>query len=817
MLQNYLVAAIRNLFRNRAYAGINICGLALGFASVILIALFVRDEHSYDRQVPGHELIYRVMATIDLPGRPTMRVAVTASNIAAALKLDFPEVAAATRLAPSQVVIRQGEVRHLVVVHWADPNFFQLFPMKVLSGNLAEALSRPDSIVLTEQLARRFFGDAEAVGKTVDFNGHAMRVAATIADLPSNTHMKVEVFAPGIASFSALTALDAMGQQAGALRPDSVYTYVQLRPNGNIAALEANLRGFINRHVTGEVNGVPLTRAYTFSLTPLTDIHLQPPSLGDMKPPGDTRTLHAMIAIGLVILIVASSNFVSMMTARSARRAIEVGVRKVAGATRSQIIVQFLGESMLYVALALLMAIVSVQLILPAFNAFLQRDIVFDYVRDPALGGGLLLTLLIVGAAAGAYPAFVLSLFRPGMVLKGITSSPANSGHLRQALVIFQFGTLIALIVATITVYRQTQYAMEDRLHLPADQIYVGTSGCPAAFREAVAQLSGVRAASCASDSALSMGRLGTVVDAQNGGKVSFRIAPVDSDFFKLFSVTPLAGRLFSQARGEDTLLRDGSANAANPSIILNESGAKALGFASPEAAVNQVRRWARIQRNGYEFRAIDSAPSQIIGVVPDFSVGSVREVIEPTVYYIDPSLYRPLVVKLDGAAIPETMNAMKKLWSQHEPTRALEGMFLSQHINELYADIQRQSSIFSAFSVVALVIASLGLLGLAVFTAERRTREIGLRKVMGASRWDILRFLGWQFTRPVLWANLVAWPAAYLFMRRWLEGFAYHVDLSPWVFIAASALALVIALVTVSGHALLVARAKPAEALRYE
>jgi putative ABC transport system permease protein len=249
---------------------------------------------------------------------------------------------------------------------------------------------------------------------------------------------------------------------------------------------------------------------------------------------------------------------------------------------------------------------------------------------------------------------------------------------------------------------------------------------------------------------------------------------------------------------------------------VINESGLRALGYASPQAAVNQYRRWSRIVLKGPGARLSDSQGSQIIGVVPDFSVGSVKDAIEPTAYYIEPSQFWISVLKVDGHAIPETMRAITALWEQTQKT-PFDGLFLSQRVNELYADIQRQSAIFSVFAGVAVVIASLGLLGLAVFTAERRTREIGLRKVMGASRWDILRLLGWQFAQPVLWANLVAWPTAYLVMRRWLEGFAYHVDLNPLVFLAASALALIIALATVSGHALLVARTKPIEALRYE
>ncbi|MFL6600905.1 MAG: ABC transporter permease [Steroidobacteraceae bacterium] len=818
MLRNYLAAALRNLFRNGAYAIINIFGLALGFAAIILIALYVRDEYSYDRFFPDHDRVYRLMETVSPPGESPLRIAVTASNIAPAMKLDFPEVEAATRLAAKGVVLRQGSIVASAQVYWADPNFFRIFPMKVVAGNLDEALNRPDGLVLTRKTARRYFGRDDVMGKALEMDRkYTMHVAAVIEDLPSNTHLDAEVFAPGIAKFSALSLLDARDADPNALRSESVYTYVRLRPGAKVARVAAGMKDFALRHVSGKIDGVSVAKVYAFSLVPLTDVHLQPNSIADMKPPGDVRTLQTMIGIAGLILFVAGSNFVSMMTARAAGRAVEVGVRKAEGASRGQIIAQFLGECLFYTALALMFAIFAVQLVLPALNGFLQRDIAFDYLRDPVLAAAILTVWLVTGLAAGAYAAFVLSMFRPGTVLKGVVFLPGGSGRLRQALVIFQFGTLIALIVSTITIQHQTQYAMQERLRLPTEQIYLAQSGCPASFRDEVARIRGVIAASCASGAALSYDRSTLLFDTPNGGKISLKSAPVDYGFFELFGIKPIAGRLFSQDRGEDDLLRANPHGELNPSIVLNESGLRALGYASAQSAINEYRRWNRLMlKDGSSAQVTDSQSSQIIGVVPDFSVGSVRDVTEPTGYYIDPSRYWISVLKLDGHAMPETMRAVKALWEQTQDS-PLDGLFLSQRVNELYADIQRQAAIFSVFAAVAIVIASLGLLGLAVFTAERRTREIGLRKVMGASRWDILRLLGWQFAQPVLWANVIAWPSAYLLMRHWLEGFAYHVDLNPLAFLAASALALLIALATVSGHALLVARTRPVVALRYE
>jgi putative ABC transport system permease protein len=823
VLSNYLAAALRNLLRNRAYATINICGLALGFAAVLLIALYVREEYSFDRFFPDSERIYRVVETAQLPGAAPVRIGVTSSNIGAAMRLDLPEVELVTRFTGATVVLRRAGVESSNNVLWADPNFFDVLPMKVVAGKLEGALSRPDAMVLTRTLARRLFSSENVVGQAIELDGeHVMHVTAVIEDLPANTHLSIEILLPGMASFSTLTGYDAEVSAPGALRSENTFTYVKLRRGANAAAVNEAMRGFAKRHLAGEFAGMPLANAYSFSLVPLTHIHLDERAVADMKPAGDPRTLEAVIAIAALILVVAGSNFVSMMTARAARRAVEVGVRKSVGATRSQIIAQFLGESLFYAALALALAMFVVELALPPFNAFVQREITFNYLRDPLLGTAIVVVWLLTGVVASLYPALVLSMFQPSSVLKGAVFLPGGSGRWRQALVVFQFGTLIALIVATLTINRQTQYAIEERLRLPTQQILLAPMGCPAAFRDAVAGVRGVLAASCSSGSALSLDRYGTAFTAPNGTNVSFRTAPLEQGFLELFSVKPSAGRLFRKDRGEDNLLEDDPKSTLNPAIVINESGARALGYSSPQAAVSQSRSWTRVRLDGQRVIFSEATSSQIVGVVPDFSVGSIRDLIEPTVYYIDPGMVSWLVLKLDGRAIPDTLRAVKTLWGQQNwlQQRApgpFDGIFLDQYVNSLYADIQRQSTIFSVFCAVAVAIGALGLLGLAVFTAERRTREIGLRKVMGASRWDILRFLGWQFARPVLLANLLAWPLAYLLMQRWLEGFAYHIALSPLVFLGASVMALVIALVTVSGHAVLVARARPTEALRYE
>jgi putative ABC transport system permease protein len=823
MLGNYLAAAVRNLLRDRAYTLINLFGLSLGFVAAILIALYVRDEYSYDQFFPEHARTYRLTEIVEVPGRGPLPLTVSSSVDARAMKLTFPEIEEATRLqGTSARLFRAGDSTGAapLAAYWADPNFFQLFPMRVIDGTLAGALSRPDGVVLTRTFARTLFGRENVAGEPVRVGRDTnMRVTAVVEDLPSNTHLNIDVVLPGIASTSALTQEDAQQARPGALRAENVHTYIRLRPGADIEKVRARLRAFADSHVPGEINGMRIAQAYTFYLTPITEIHLQPRGTGDMKPPSDPRIVHAMIGIAVLILVVACGNFVSMMTARAARRAVEVGVRKTVGATRRQIMIQFMGECLFYAVLALIPALIAVELLLPSFNGFLQRTIAFDYGRDPELALGLLALVLVTGLAAGAYPALYLSRFQPTAVLKGTSLLP-NSSRVRQALVVFQFATLIGLLVATFTVNSQMRYAIQERLHLPTSQIYIGSGAgnCQAAFAESVRGLEGVRAASCAGGSALTFGHYTAILSPPPGGEtVAARAAPVDFAFFDLFGIKPVAGRLLSADYGQDGVLLSDPAASENPTLVINESAARNLGFASPADAVGKFWPWQRVGMVDGQPKLMEKSSSEIVGVVPDFSIGSVRDAVSPVAYYVDPAAMKYLVLKLDGGMIQKGLESVQSLYTKQQPNSRFDGTFLDQYMNQLYLDITTQSQIFTVFASVAMVLAALGLLGLAIFTAERRTKEIGLRKVMGARRADILVFLGWQFTRPVLWANLVAWPCAWLLLRRWLQGFVYHIDLDPMMFVGAGVLALFIALATVASHALLVARAKPVEALRYE
>lgn len=823
MLRNYLSAALRNLLRNRLYAAINIAGLAVGFSAALLIGLYVRHEYAFDRFWPEYARTYRVMETVSLPSQPPIHTLHTFAHIGAALKADFPEIEAVSRLVGGAPLLRRGEIETRGEAYWADPNFFSLFPMTVVAGTLDGALSRPDAIVVTRKLARQFFGRDDVAGETIEWlraqpqgtDVQVLHVAAVVEDMPSNTNMQVDAFLSGVSAVSRLTQLDSMSFTAGG---ENVATFIHLKPGADIAAVNGAMEGFAQKHLPGELGGIPLAKIFKLSLEAIGDIHFL-----DIRLPennyslADEKILQAMSAIALLILAVVGCNFVGMMTARAAGRAVEVGVRKVSGAIPRQLIAQFLAECLAYVALALLVALAAVSIVLPAFGGFLRQTVTLDLFSNPGLGGAVIGVAVLLGLLSGTYPALGLARFRPGVVLKGNAKASDRSERLRQALVIFQFVTFIGLIAATLTVHRQAQYAINDRLRLPGDQIYIlNTTSCPQAFKDAVARLQAVRDVSCASTSALSLGHNGTTMTAADGTEVIFKLAQVEPAFFQAFEISPLAGRLFARDRGGDMLLQAAPGSPSNPALILNETGVRALGYATPEEAVGQAQRWTRKGPRD-EIKDARRASSEIVGVVPDFSLGNVRDAVEPTAYVVDPAWMEFMVLRLDGTAIPETMQAINTLWAAHGNLRAPEGAFLSRYVEAFYADLRQQSTLFVIFSSVALSTAVLGLFGLAAFTAAQRTREIGIRKAMGATRGDILRLLMWQFTRPVLWANLVAWPVSFFVMQRWLEGFAYHVDLSVWTFLAASGLALVIAVATVIGHALLVARAQPVTALRYE
>jgi len=803
MLRNYLVTALRNLERNRLYAAISILGLAVAFAAAMLVGLYVRDEYSFEHFISGYQRVYRLEMEKVMPGQKPQPMGGAVSTAAASIALDFPEVEGAVRLALSSQWVGQGEAKSWERVAWTDPDFFKVMPFPVLAGDPVAALHDPDGLVLTRQAARKFFGEDAPIGRTLlvqEVHGadsgsppHPMVVRAVLKDIPSATHLEqFKIYASGRAPWSRLT------RQEG---PLSIWdTYVRLPPGVPADRVAAGLPAFAARHYADHMD-------WRFRLEPLKDLHLTP----------ETRAVDAGIAaVGALILVVAAINFVTLMTAYATRRAVEIGVRKVAGARRSQLIIQFLGETLIQVLLAVVIGVAIVELALPLANAFLRRTITFDWFDDPTLAAAILGVALLTTLIAGLYPALVLSGFRPAIALKGKGGQASGPGRVRQGLVVVQFAVLICLTIVGVTIWRQTSFTIDNLKQLNVDQI-VYFVDCDRPFQQELAKLPGVTGVSCISEPAADSSPFKTFVSDPARGAIGIGAAAAGVGFFEMHGLQPLAGRFFSNDHGEDMVLdRAGAAPESQPSVVLNESGARQLGFKSPRDAVGRIISWKRTPAasptaNGAPFRS-----SQIIGVVKDFALQSMKHRIEPTMYFVDPA-QGILFAKLKKQTMPQTLSAIDGLYRRLGHARPLEREFLSTTRLYVYRDEEVQGAIVGGCAGLAIIIASFGLFAMAAFTAERRTKEIGVRKAMGAGAPDVVRLLLWQFTRPVLWANLLAWPLAFWAADRWLQGFAYRVSLPPWLFLSASALAMLIALATVGAQAWLAARDTPASALRYE
>ncbi|GFE80569.1 ABC transporter permease [Steroidobacter agaridevorans] len=816
MWRNYLSAALRNLSRNRLYAAINIVGLAIGLAAGIFAGLYVREELSYERFIPGHESIYRVSMTRQVPGAPAAAFSTAYHRVSEWLESDFPEIQASSRLWIVRTAVRHGEFEAQQSVGFADRDFFRVFALPAIAGDLATALSTPDGIVLTRQAARKYFGEDMPIGKTLELDRSAvMRVTAVIEDLPSNTHLNFTVIASNARLLQELQPLPEFN-----VRKFEAHTYFSLDPATSLQSLRERMTGLIDRH-----QKFPPGIQLQVDVLPIDDIHLKSSAQFPLEPPGDLKTVYAIAAVGILIVLIAGINFVNLMTSRASQRAVEVGVRKAAGASRRDLVLQFIGESLIHVTIAMLVAVAAVELLMPYFNALLDRSlsgdptatIQFEYWRDPMLALALVAAVLIIGLAAGFYPAMVLSAFRPIDTLKtGIVRS-AGSFTVRQLLVVLQFGVLVLLILATAVIHRQTQFALNEGLRIDRNQVLLVSfrdARTRQGFQEALREVAGVEAVTSSHTAPTNRGTIQLTAERAGGSPAALQFTPVDFNFHEFYGLQPLAGRLFSRERGTDAVPANATSavasgdGAAQLALIVNEATVRTLGFATPDAAVGQIlkiKEWS------------PDLQYSIVGVIPDFPVDSIRVAVQPTVYFVDQNRLSMISARLNGRAIPETLTQINRLWQRIGEPRPIESQFLDEYYGLLYTDVRQQARLFNGFTVIALIIASLGLFGLSVFSAQQRTKEVGIRKAMGAGTQEIMRLLLWQFLRPVLIAIVLALPLGAWLMQRWLSGFAQRASIEAWLLIAAGAVVVLIGALTVAAHVILVARWRPAAALRYE
>ncbi|MFS2108426.1 ABC transporter permease [Sphingomonas sp. Sphisp140] len=831
MWRNYLTVGLRALAKNRTYAFINLFGLAIGLAACLLILLYVQYERSYDRWLPDSDRTYQLQVyyqsktngdKYDNQGAPYVTKA--------ALLKDFPQIESATYTGgPRITLLKDGQATEVEDGRLVDSAFLDTIALPMVQGD-NKALSAPGTVALSEAEATRLFGTTSVVGRTLTLlvagKKADYRITGVFKDLPKNSHMTARLLAR--ADFPSLFPgddgyLTSWGWTSG-------YVYVKLRPGVDVKTINAQMPAWEKRNIPDEnFNGNRYNAGdeRTFKLVAAPDIHLGIASNTGMTPGNDVQTITTFAVIALLILAMACINFTNLATARASQRAREVALRKVLGATRRQLMTQFLGESVLLATIAMLLALAVVEIVLPWFGNFLDADLQLRYFGHDGLFLPMIALVLLVGAAGGLYPAFYLSRFQPARVLKANKSAAdaEGSGHLRSALVVIQFAVSIGLIICTAVVWSQNIYARTvDPGYKRAGLLQLQGIGSKTlepqadALTREIAKVPGVESAGRTMIGVIT-GQTSTtsVVVPGRADPVDLGIYSVDAGFFPTMGIRTMAGRVFDERAADDMTTprpEDAAAERAlvarGAHVVLNAAGVKRLGFKTAQEAIGKTIRYGVKEEYGGMMNLT------IIGVVADARFRTVRTAIEPTMFLLDKHNVNWLVARFHGDPRP-VREGIERVWRRHAPDVPFDAILADEVIAKAYERLDARAQMFGMFAVLAVVIGCLGLFGLAAFTAERRTKEIGIRKVLGARTIDIARLLVWQFTRPVVLANIIAWPVAWWLMREFLNAYDARIALTPVPFIAASLLALAIAVLTIGAHAFRVARTNPVHALRYE
>ncbi len=829
MWRNYLTVGLRALTRNKTYAFINIFGLGLGLAACLMLMIYVRYETSYDRWLADADRIYQVQSISTSPdnGGPVAQQG-THGVITESLAKDFPQIEAIARIEGFTPVLLQDGQPTLAEMHLTEPSFFEILPLPFLRGERRTALRGMDSLVLSRTEAMNRFGSIDIIGRMVTAirggEQYSLRVTGVFEDIPRNSHM----------NFSMIGRISEQEKADCGWSCINGNVYLKLRPGADPTAINSQLQAWERRNIPPEnVGGRQVSEGDLFDwrLVNIRDVHLSGAE-GELERPGnDRRTITTFAIVALLILFMASINFINLATARASQRAREVALRKVLGARRNQLVVQFLAESLLITGVAMLVALALVELGLPFLSDFLNSDLRVAYFGRDGLVAPITILFLAVGLAGGLYPALYLSRYRPAAVLKANQSSaePTGTGRLRSVLVVGQFAVSIGLIICTIVVYAQTRYAQTTDLGFEREGLLQVENMNRASvipqteslIRE-ISRLEGVESAAGTSITVATGNTTNTNVQVPGRSDLlligNYGVHP---DFFRTMRVRLLAGRILSRRYANDNLwFPYEPEEAVEPAmralverggnIVVNRLAAEQMGFADPQSAIGKTVRL------GIFPEAVGMLPATIVGVVENSRFRSIRESVEPEMFF-DRGIYRSLVVRFRSSDPQAVRENVERIWRQRVPDVPFDGEFADDQLAELYATDAARGRTFAGFAALAVVIACLGLFGLAAFTAERRTREIGIRKVFGARSRDIVHLLAWQFSKPVIIANLIAWPVAWWVMRDWLNSFDARIDLGPAPFLIAGLIALAIAIGTVSGHALRISRTNPINALRYE
>jgi putative ABC transport system permease protein len=804
MFRNYLATALNNIVRHKLYSFINIVGLAVGLACAIFIALYLRDELSYDKWIPDSQNIYRIEETFYFPDGPPEFFDQTSFPATIAMQAEIPEVVEHTHLIPERMTAQVGDRLFPASVDAVDPNFFRMIKLPLVKGDPATVLAQPESIVLSQATARKFFGSADPLGKTVTLGGsHPLTVAGVLRDLPHNTHLVADLVIPNTSKADTFS-LEA---RKGWFHSNG-WGYVRLSPGADPNTVLAKLKPILDKELdVKQLTDVkmPGSQLLHLHLTPFRDVHLAP--RGETEA-GNWTKIYGFGAIAGMILLIACFNFTNLATARAMIRAREISLRKVMGAKRRQLIAQFLGESVLMALIALVFALATVEILLPAYDSLLARPITFHYLGDWPLTLAFVAIAIGAGLFGGIYPAFVLSGFRPAAILGTSAAGIGGSGFLRTSLVVLQFAVAIGLGIATIVEFAQIRFDRQIDLGFNRHNLVVIspsrnlTPGTLTSMAQALAADPAI--ARVAQSDMVPLDGGGAAAPARlPGGAQTFtvRAVDVDPDFLSVYGMKLLAGRNLSRARGEDVVEDIPPKTAVN--ALINATAARQFGYTATTAVGHSI------------LFGPNNARLTIVGVVGDVNFDGFHKSMQPFIY-----LYGPvniLSVRIKPDAVPAGIAAIDRIWHQFVPTVVIRRHFQDESFDKQFTADDQESAIFGLFVGIAIFIACLGLFGLTAFIAERRTREIGIRKVFGADTRAVVWMLLWQFSIPVLIANVIAWPIAWYYLHGWLQGFAYRIPLSPFYFLGSGAIAMLIAWVTVFVHAHRVASANPIHALRYE
>jgi putative ABC transport system permease protein len=802
MFKNYIKVAYRNIIKQKAYSVINILGLALGLAACILVGLYIWQDMHYDDFHENGDHIYRIYTSTKTP-QGGYKLAQTPALVAPTITNNYPEIQSISRVyfPDKDLIISEDKKFYEEELIFADDSFFDIFSYSFRQGSPQTALIEKNSIVITNSIAEKYFGSSDPIGKSLNFNNSIeLKITGVIEEAPANSHFTFNM----VATYSTLVDmpagiyLDQWGATFGS------YTYVMINPETNPVEFGKKISPFLNKEMK-EVDGV----FNNFILQQVNSIHLYSNLQDEINPNSSITYLAILGVIALFILILACINFINLTTARAVKRAREIGVRKVFGAVKQQLIKQFIGESILITLISLACALGIVELFIPFFNRLIGTELTYSFFSNISIMTMVILAAIIIGILSGLYPAFVLTHFQPVQVMKGIMhSSKSGSSFLRKFLVFLQYSISLILIIFTIFINQQIRFMRNFDMGFDKEEVIVLKTPVRMSYNSETikAELNAIPGVIKTSTSrgVPVMGRgFGTnlIPDlAHEDEEFGISITVIDHEYLDFYGIKLLAGRDLSELGEVDF----------NTKTLVNETTVKMLGFASPGEALG----------NSYTIGLSDGvkrfAP-EIVGVVQDFHFNSLHEEVSPLLFMHWPFLFQEISIKISSNNVPATINEIKAVWEKFYPVYPFDFSFLDDKIDSIYKAEERSYKVISTFSILAIFIACLGLLGLTFYATEQRRKEIGIRKVLGASISNIITMFSVEFLKIVTIANLIAWPISYFIVGKWLSTFSYKVQVNFTVFFAAGILTLLISFLTISYTVIRSAKANPIDSLSYE